>query len=572
LGNKADDGAVTDFEQALAKRIISLDRSYSVMKNGTANTSFSHLLTEIIDIALHIIIGSHENDDGLEKLRNCRLKPSLSFTSVVSKICKELNGSEQDPLEVRPLRVNSSNVSQAIVRRNEDQSQEDFDMEEAEQGLRAQLFPPDDNVIGASCRHSCVPLSPWHRLINVIATEAGIPRVNTPAPNNRLMPETPAPRTTSSGIELPLIHTGSEGGEEEQEGEVDFIPPPWAASPALCTILQWQFQQSNLAKQTFGSPDRVVRLDVIFPHAKKAPARDKLLAEEERFYGGVTSPSPDPNAPYIDRDAVATSINSRVSAGTQRHDSAGSTGCPAPLPSSRRFIEPTSTSPSPPERSNIRAKVQQISGTLAAPPRGPMPRTCKSTAPLKGTLFTGKPKRRPKNQERVNPQLTQLNQIDDSSELSPDEKLRRRVKLSFKILYPRIDIIFGPSKEAKKEVKEYRTFNPYEVPLEESSAMTEKKKEKVKTIMEELIPRIRFTIATLPDDNCLDSISVLADHPGQDLDEAREKIEKQVARTGKYRNVLLFLQFSFTIVDLKTATTEQVCSDDRVKNSRPDCI
>ena len=130
------------------------------MQNGSTNTSFPHLLTEIIGVALLIIIGSEENDGGLEELRNCRLKPSLSFTGVVDKICKELNGSEPSPLEVRPLRVNDSNVSQAIVGRNEDQSQENFDMEEAEQLLRAQLFPAGDNTVGASCRYSwCTTLT-----------------------------------------------------------------------------------------------------------------------------------------------------------------------------------------------------------------------------------------------------------------------------------------------------------------------------------------------------------------------------------------------------------------------------
>jgi hypothetical protein len=325
---------------------------------------------------------------------------------------------------------------------------------------------------------------------------------NTPYPAARIVTRTPADlELRPSEIGLPTVHSDPK--------KDDFIPPPWAMSPALKRFLKAQSKQGSLRKKLFGSPDKLM------------DCMECVSSKQDKLFGPMTSPSPDPNAPYhvySDQNTDAESeFNDPLLTG-QSHEHAGSDNisqevnmsstarenqtsmsipswprqftpespCPpgrtdsstdiATEPSSRTHLQNPTSQPGKVSKSIVKkhANIGQLG--LAAPPRGPFPRACRSVAPSKGTLFTGKARRRPKKPGRNKPQPIQLHQIEDSAtHVAPDEKLRRAVKLTFKTWYPPVSeyISFGPTNKSRDV---YRKFSPYEVALSKDSAMTRDKK------------------------------------------------------------------------------------------------
>jgi hypothetical protein len=79
--------------------------------------------------------------------------------------------------------------------------------------------------------------------------------------------------------------------------------------------------------------------------------------------------------------------------------------------------------------------------------------------------------------------------------------------------------------------------------------------------MKEIIGKFTLTTATRPDNISLDSIYALAAQPGQCVADVRRELKKQIDQTKDYKHVLKFLTFSVVIVDLSTASVEQVCLD-----------
>lgn len=390
---------------------------------------------------------------------------------------------------------------------------------------------------------------------------------------------TPASATRPSLIGLPSIHSEGEDGEE------DMIPLSWVASPALHKLLECQ--RNSLAKQIFGSPPRVIRLNEYFPNAEaKLLADDELLAEMEQFHGVVTSPSPDPYAPYTAPDAVISN-DDRLPGAEQSLEtssipesntsSPGPPKEPSPILPSRRFIVSNSVSPSPQEKPPRTKKVHfeapaperilrsaensaaplkhtGIKGKARRPPRK---RNSAKSPLLRG--IEGKAQRRSKTQKSVKPQPTP--DVVMKVSVPPDEICRRKVRSSFRDWCPPIAgyITFAPPNEKNRK---YRTFYAYEVPLLDKSAMTQIKIRNVEGKLRKLTDRFISTKAIRPDGSFVDSIFDMAKNPGRTMADVWERLLQQMNKTSEYTLVVKFLTFSVFIVNLSTLNPK-VCLDEQ---------
>lgn len=365
------------------------------------------------------------------------------------------------------------------------------------------------------------------------------------------------------------------------------IPLSWVASPALHKLLECQ--RNSLAKQIFGSPPRVIRLNEYFPDAEaELLADDELLAEMEQFHGVVTSPSPDPYAPYTAPDAVIPN-DDRLPGAEQSHETSsipesntsppGPPRGPSPVLPSRRFIVSNSVSPSPPEKPPTTKKVHF---EAPAPASKRLLRSAKKSAvPLKHTgikgharrpprkrnsakspllrRIEGKAQRRPKTQKSAKPQPK-----DAAMEIPvpPDEICRRKVRSSFRDWRPPIAgyITFAPPNEKNRN---YRTFYAYEVPLLDKSTMTQTKIRNVEEKLRKLTDKFISTKAIRPDGSFVDSIFDMAKNPGRTMADVWERLLQQMNKTSEYTLVVKFLTFSVFIVNLSTLNPKVFLDEQR---------
>ena len=145
-----------DIEKALAKSILSLDWHLALLEDDRIESAFLQLSELWTQIILLFILGSPENDDLITKVQNSRPQRAPSITRVFHKLNshtdslgedfegvhrKDLNGIGQGPVEVGPLRIHGSIISQSqpLELENEARTPESVDWSEVDQLLETQL-------------------------------------------------------------------------------------------------------------------------------------------------------------------------------------------------------------------------------------------------------------------------------------------------------------------------------------------------------------------------------------------------------------------------------------------------